>query len=537
MGTVSRRAVIAGGVAAGGAVVGGAAVPALGGSAVAAQSPVEPLVTVLREDPRHPGLSRGQNQRFASDPECVYLPTTTAQVVTAVQRAVHAGRKVTVRSGGHCYEDFVDAPDTEVIVDMSGMSGVTFDAGRTAFQVEAGARLGDVYSTLFKRWGVTLPGGSCHTVGAGGHVPGAGYGQLSRAFGVIVDHLYAVEVVVVDSTGTARAVVATREAGDPNRELWWAHTGGGGGSFGIATRFWFRSPGATGTDPSALLPAPPAEVWIHRVEWSWEGLTKARFTRLLRNYGTWHTRNSGADSPYTGLFARLELSTRVSAPIHMVVQVDATRPDARALLDSFLAEVRAGVDVATTVTDDRKLPWLHSTGWQGLWVSSPTDRYKYKSSYHRRGFTTSQIEAFWEQLAETRYAHLGFAVSIASYGGRVNTVASDATADPHRDSVLKLLWGTTWSEAAEDASHLPWHQTFYRAVYADTGGVPVTNADTDGCFINYADIDLGDPRWNTSGVAWHQLYFKDSYPRLQRAKARFDPREVFRHAQSIRLPG
>ena len=44
----------------------------------------------------------------------------------------------------------------------------------------------------------------------------------------------------------ARSVVATRESSDPNRDLWWAHTGGGGGNFGVVTRYWFRSPGAAG---------------------------------------------------------------------------------------------------------------------------------------------------------------------------------------------------------------------------------------------------------------------------------------------------
>lgn len=74
---------------------------------------------------------------------------------------------------------------------------------------------------------------------------GGAFGFLYRQLGLAADYLYAVEVVVVDEGGRARSVVATRETFDPNRELWWAHTGGGGGNFGVVTRYWFRAPEAS----------------------------------------------------------------------------------------------------------------------------------------------------------------------------------------------------------------------------------------------------------------------------------------------------
>lgn len=115
---------------------------------------------------------------------------------------------------------------------MSALKAVYFDAEHGAFAVEAGALLLDVYERLYRGWGVTVPGGMCFQVGAGGHVSGGGWGLLCRRYGLVVDHLYAVEVVVVDEDGTVRTVVATREDDDPDRELWWAHTGGGGGTSG-----------------------------------------------------------------------------------------------------------------------------------------------------------------------------------------------------------------------------------------------------------------------------------------------------------------
>jgi hypothetical protein len=96
--------------------------------------------------------------------------------------------------------------------------------------IESGASLWTVFERLYLGWGVTIPGGQCGGVAAGGHIQGGGYGALSRRLGSVVDYLYAVEIVVVDRSGRARAVVATREPGDENRDLWWAHTGGGGGN-------------------------------------------------------------------------------------------------------------------------------------------------------------------------------------------------------------------------------------------------------------------------------------------------------------------
>jgi aclacinomycin oxidase len=52
--------------------------------------------------------------------------------------------------------------------------------------------------------------------------------------------------------------------------------------------------------------------------------------------------------------------------------------------------------------------------------------------------------------------------------------------------------------------------------------------------INHHDVDLADPALNTSGVPWSTLYYRANYLRLQKAKARWDPRNVFHHALSIR---
>ncbi|MHA7958269.1 FAD-binding oxidoreductase [Streptomyces sp. L500] len=536
---VSRRRFVQGAAVTGGAAVVGpvwgqtvAEAVRIPGGGVAESA----ALSVTKADPRYPSLVSGVNLRWVGTPDAVRVVGSADQVVQVVQEAVDKGQPVAVRSGGHCYEDFVTRPEVRVVIDMSGMSGVTFDRDRRAFAVEPGATLGTVYRALFKGWGVTLPGGTCPTVGTGGHVAGGGYGPLGRLHGLIVDHLYAVEVVVVDAAGKARKVVATREPDDPNRDLWWAHTGAGGGNFGVITCYWFRSPGATGTEPSALLPKPPAELLVSEVSWSWEGMTEAAFTRLLKNFSQWHEKNSAPGTPYAALFSHLTPQHRSAGSFAMNTQIDASVPDADKLLDAFLAAVNEGTGLTYRVGDRKRVPWLYAvTQWAG-WVGGTTARWKAKSAYLRKAFPDAQVKAFYKHLTRTDYDNPGGLVVLSSYGGRINQVAAGDTAVAQRDSIVKLLYVSLWNEASEDAKHLAWIREFYRDVYAATGGVPRPGGVDDGAFINYVDADMADPAINDSGVPWHQLYFKDNYSRLQAVKAKWDPRNHFTHSMAIRKP-
>jgi aclacinomycin oxidase len=493
-------------------------------------------VTIVAGDPRYAEVTTAANARFHCHPRQVRVAGSIAQVVQAVQDAVQAGGKVVARSGGHCLEDFVDSDETQFLVDLSELKDVGYDVTRRAFFIEPGALLGNVYRTLLKGWGVTIPAGLEATVGVGGHVLGGGYGPLTRQHGCVVDHLYAVEVVVVDSSGTAEAVVATREAGDPNRDLWWAHTGCGGGNFGIVTRYWFRTPGAEGSDPAGLLPAPPAEVLDSLVFWSWPDMTQGSFRRLLHNHGRWHELNSAPDSPYTSLFSIFTALRRQSGMLGLTTQVDATRPDAPDLLSDYLAALNEGVGVPYT-HDVLTRPWLRSVLCPRMAGNVWGLRAKCKAAYLRKAFSDAQIDTIHRRLTSEDYDNPKAGILFAAYGGNASAVAPDATASAQRNSVLKAFYLDNWTEAAEDDQHIAWIRDFYREMYADTGGVPVPGEVSDGSYINYPDADLADRRWNTSGTPWYTLYYKDNYPRLQQVKARWDPRNVFRHGLSIQLPG
>jgi FAD/FMN-containing dehydrogenase len=81
-------------------------------------------------------------------------------VVQAVQAAVDSRRKIAVRSGGHCYENFVADAAVRAVIDLSSLNEVGYDSDQHAFFADAGATLDDVYKALYKGWGVTLPPGT-----------------------------------------------------------------------------------------------------------------------------------------------------------------------------------------------------------------------------------------------------------------------------------------------------------------------------------------------------------------------------------------
>ncbi|MEU8194197.1 FAD-binding protein [Microbispora amethystogenes] len=540
---LGRRAFLTGATVGGAAALTSAAgVPAVARPAKAAPSadgcerPFGPVV-IGPGDPRYDSLLLSHNRRFRGRPQSVQVVGSAEQVAEAVGRAVAAGRRIAVRSGGHCLENFTASPEVETLIDLSPMSGVTYDERRRAFAVGAGATLGQVYKALFTGWGVTIPAGSCPSVGVGGHITGGGYGFLSRRYGLAADHLYAVEVVVVDASGRARVVVATRDAGDPERDLWWAHTGGGGGNFGVVTRFWLRSPdgspGADGTDPARLLPKAPAAMRRRIVMWPWESMDEKTFSRLLRNYCDWYEANSAPNSPYAALWGVLLASHRSAGQLGFIVGGDAGVAGVESLMAAHAKAVTAGIGIEPASDTLELLPYLDEANW----VNEPAGRSKNKAADLRKGFTDRQIAAVYRHLSREDYTNPGANLSLTGYGGRINAVASDATATATRDAILRAYFTTGgWASPDDDARHIGWMREFYRDVYSDSGGVPVDGPVNAGSYINYADADLADPKWNTSGVSWETLYYKGNYPRLQKIKKRYDPLDVFRHALSVRLP-
>jgi hypothetical protein len=100
--------------------------------------------------------------------------------------------------------------------------------------------------------------------------------------------------------------------------------------------------------------------------------------------------------------------------------------------------------------------------------------------------------------------------------------------------VIDSAFAVGWMDPADEARSLAWVRELYGEVFAELGGVPAPGEETEGALITHPDADLADPAWNTSRVPWHWMYYLGNYGRLQQVKARWDPRNVFRHVLSVR---
>lgn len=496
------------------------------------------------DDPRFLAVvDKRFNKRFRASPDYVRLVSSTVQVISAVEDAVSEGRRLVVTSGGHCLEGFVSDPEARVIIDVSPMKRIYYDAEMRAVAVEAGATVGETFRTLYEEWGTVIPLGEHPDIGMGGHVAGGAFGFLCRQLGLAADYLYAVEVVTVDEGGRVSNVVATRELSDPHRDLWWAHTGGGAGNFGIVTRFWFRSPESSGSadapgeDPAALLPRAPESITTFKAEWNWNDIDEPAFLQLLKNHGVWSERNSEADSPNASIWTLLEIHRKQFGKI-IARGVSTAGADAAGQVDDHLAALSEGI-ITPHGREITRMSWLDFAlnPFPDLFAAPPGGvSMKVKDALLRKRLTDRQIRVAYDHLTRTDHDVIGGMLGLASYGGRINTVAPAATAAAQRGSILDIACTTGWLDSHEEAKNLAWVRAFYQELFAESGGVPVPGEAYDGAFINHPDTDLADPALNTSGVCWPTLYYKENYPRLQQIKAQWDPRNIFRHALSIR-PG
>lgn len=184
-------------------------------------------------------------------PAAIIRPADAGEVAQVVALARETGLELAVRSGGHSAVGH-SVSHGGIVLDLANMRRLDIDVeGRTAW-AETGLTAGE-YTTAAGDHGLATGFGDTGSVGIGGITLGGGVGFLSRKFGLTIDDLLAAELVTADGQ-------LLRVDADNHPDLFWAIRGGGG-NFGVATRFQFRLhevPEAYGG--MLLLPATPEAV-------------------------------------------------------------------------------------------------------------------------------------------------------------------------------------------------------------------------------------------------------------------------------------
>ena len=170
------------------------------------------------------------NGMTAREPRLVLRPNSANDVAEAVRFARDRGPRLGVKGGGHNIAGLAIAEEGFTI-DLSGMRNVTVDPDARLAHAAGGCLLQDVDAAT-QKFGLATVMGFISEVGIGGLTLGGGLGYLTRRFGWTVDDLQEVEIVTSD--GELRIANRTR-----NPELFWA-VRGGGGNFGVVTRFTYR---------------------------------------------------------------------------------------------------------------------------------------------------------------------------------------------------------------------------------------------------------------------------------------------------------
>lgn len=548
------------------------------------------FIVIDNQNPRYDTLQKGFNLRFpdvGEGADFIYVCKTAQEVIDAANDALQNGYRLTVRSGGHCYEGFVanklsgDGNQQLAIIDLGLMTGMQYsESGGIVspwdntvsyrFSAATGNQNWDGYVSLYKLSGKTIPGGSCYSVGSGGHVVGGGYGLLSRLYGLTVDWLSGVDILVPEMAGSNNLVVKHVHLGSQgsDRDLFIACRGGGGGNYGIILNYYY-----------ADLPLAPQQAYLLSLSWPWDSFGtgeagKAVFGNFLHNYWQWfsdHDQEWNSGDPTLangGLFSLLKLQHRSTGDVVLTIQytgLDGTVGGSQDqpfidFVDTMTASVGVsprieaqpvwhGVVSRTAnqqqslrdpVSDAQLMDWLWLT--ETINGSGGNMRNKYKSAYHIADFTDVEVTALWDNLNGSDDARLNQAlVQIDSYGGCINS--NDETTNPtsvyQRRSLLKSQFQIYWTNVDDDNFCLTWMANLYSNYFSDTDGKPVDDGTGrfQGCYINYPDIDMKytdithtkiDPQWLT-------LYYGDKANGLVATKQTVDPDNIFHHEMSVPL--
>jgi FAD/FMN-containing dehydrogenase len=190
-------------------------------------------VLLSKQDPEFNKSRRVWNGMIDRVPAMIARCRSASDVSIAIRFARDSGLPVSVRGGGHNVAGSAVA-DGAMMIDLSPMRAVTVNPGARTAEAGGGSLLHDL-DTATSVHGLACPAGVYSRTGLGGLALGGGYGWRCRKMGLTCDHIIGAEVVLADGS-----VVEASENQHP--DLLWALRGGGG-NFGVVTRFRLRLDG------------------------------------------------------------------------------------------------------------------------------------------------------------------------------------------------------------------------------------------------------------------------------------------------------
>jgi FAD/FMN-containing dehydrogenase len=413
-------------------------------------------------------------------PAVIIRPVDANDVARIVNLARESGLDLAVRSGGH---SIVGHSVTEggIVIDLANMKGLEIDPESRTAWAETGLNAGEV-TTAAAAHGLAVGFGDTGSVGIGGITLGGGVGYLVRKYGLTIDNLLAAEVVTAD--GQIRHV-----DGQTHPDLFWAIRGGGG-NFGVATRFKFRLhevPSVVGG--MLILPATPETI---------AGFVAASEAAPEELSGIGNVM-SAPPMPFLPPEAQGKL-------IIMAFLVYAGDAEAG---QRALAPFRA---LATPLADMLKLmsyPEIYPPEEGG-------------DAYHPVAVArTMFMDKIDLDVAKTILDHLQAStammkvVQLRVLGGAMARVPVDATAFAHRKSKIMVNIAALYQNPDEKPTHEAWVAEFAAAI----------KQRDEGAYVNF----LGDE--GEAGI--RAAYPGPTWDRLAEVKARYDPTNLFRLNQNI----
>lgn len=499
------------------------------------------------DDLRFNSLKKGFNLRWPAidqDASKILICENEQDVIDSIKYSINNNQRVTVRSGGHCYEGFVSNNKGGNIIDVGLLNSYSYDSEK-GYRLGCGIQNWEGALKLYKSFNLTLPGGSCYSVALGGHISGGGFGWLSRLHGLTVDWLTGVDIITVDFAGAVSLQYVDENS---NPDLFYACRGAGGGNFGIITSYYFKN-----------LPVPPQKVVFSTLAFNWSDIDKNKFFEIINVFSNyWST--EGLNPNTFGMCSILKPTHISSGQFLLRTQfcnVDGSIDDTTILEDYISRFSSFNPTIQTTYQPHDSLPQINSNGngnkalanlpgntqvidWinnvQNLNGSGPVQRGKYKSANMKANFTSYEIEIIWKYLTldPTNTKLKQSLLQIDSYGGKINNInLADITAVPQRSSVMKLQFQTYWTNEADDKLNIDWINSFYQEMYSNSNvpvnaqGTPYPGEYYEGCYINYPDVEM------KKFPFWFELYYPGIYSRLLQIKNDSDPLNIFNHELSI----